>query len=244
MVIDVSNIRLREGASADSLGSAKPVDHQAGRKVNSAPRAALEPRHFLRMAQAGLFVSILMLSLAPLAVPDDYSVVDHILSEAGAQGVDGAWVFRAAILLTAVSVFSLVSMSDKVWSRRARQLLRLYAGGLVFLAIFPEAPWNGGVHNALVAWLHTAAGVVGAVAFILAAFTVWRERPPDQGMRRAFDWIVMASIALLPQAMLVLPADGILQRLMVALGYIWLLAESTRIASSITAVKPLAAHGG
>ena len=195
----------------------------------------------VRLAQIGLVASIVLLVAAPLAIPPGYSVVDHTLSESGGQGVDGAWIMRSGVLLTSISVFALISVSALVWSALARLFLSIYATALLFLVIFPESPWTDATHDAFVAWLHTASGVVGGIAFILGAFLVFRSRPEDDKLRRAHDWIVMASIALIPQVMLVLPADGVLQRLMVAIGFTWLLAESARIASSHRVARPATA---
>lgn len=184
----------------------------------------------IRLAQAGFITSIILLALAPLAVADTYSVIDNTLSEAGGQGVEGAWVLRAGILVTAFSVWLLASASATAWGWVAAQWMRIYAVALVFLAILPEEAWDGRPHNPSVAFLHTVAGVVSAVAFIVAVLSITRRRPPRQRARRAYDWATMIAIALIPQLILVLSGDGLLERVMALFGYGWLFLESQRMA--------------
>ena len=182
------------------------------------------------MAWAGLVASVLLLALAPLAVADSYSIIDHTLSEAGGQGVDGAWVLRAGILITAGSVWLLALGSGAAWGWVAQQWMRVYAVGLVFLAILPEAAWDGRPHSPTVAFLHTVSGVVAAVAFIVGVMTITRRRPRYQRARRAYDWIAMAAVALIPQLILMVGGDGLLERIMVVFGYGWLFSEAHRLA--------------
>lgn len=185
----------------------------------------------IRIAQAGLVASIVLLALAPLAVADSYSVVEHTLSEAGGQGVEGAWVLRGGILATAVSVWLMTSGSTTAWGWVACQWMRIYAVAVAFLAILPEAAWDDRPHSPTVAFLHTVSGVFAAVAFIVAAMAITRRRPRHQTARRAYDWLTMAAIAVIPQLILILSGDGVLERVMVVFGYGWLFLETHRIAA-------------
>lgn len=178
----------------------------------------------IRLARTGLIVSFVLLAAAPLVIPDSYSITQHTLSESGAQGIAGAWAFRSGVLLASISVIALISVSAPLWPRSARRWLLVYAVAVGLLAVFPEEPWNGGPHDATVAFLHTVSGVIGAVAFIIGVFLVARNRPPAP----ALDWLVIAVVALVPQLMLLVEVDGLLQRGMVAIGYSWLLVESVR----------------
>lgn len=174
-----------------------------------------------------MFLSFVMLALAPLVVADSYSVVEDTLSESGAQGVDGAWVLRTGVLLAAVSVLAMTTMAR--WGAMARIAIRVYALGLVGLAVFPEAPWDGGAFDETIAYLHTLSGVVGAAAFVVGVTLVSLARPSAHSSRRFFDWMVVAAVALIPLVMLVTAGDGLLQRVMVGSGYIWLFTELARI---------------
>lgn len=178
-------------------------------------------------SRAGLISSFLMLALAPIVVADSYSVVENTLSESGGQGVDGAWVLRTGVVLAAGSVLIMTTISN--WGTTARISGRVYALALISLAVFPESPWDGGAHDRTVAYLHTVSGVIGAASFIIGVLAISLSRPSHRRGARAFDWLVATSVALIPQVMLLTGSDGLLQRLMVALGYVWLFAEALRL---------------
>lgn len=205
------------------------------------PHPGVERRHLIRGARAGLGASLLLLAAAPLALDGSYSVVDNTLSEAGAQGVDGAWLLRTGVALAAGAVFALTAVDTGPWPRRTRWWLRIYAAALLLLVVFPEAPWDGTGYDGTVAWLHTASAVLGATSFVVGVYTVAVSRPGHRIGARAFDWTVIAAVVVIPQAMLSLPGDGILQRLMVLVGYVWLFVESSRMESSPDATAPQAA---
>ncbi|MGB7861311.1 MAG: DUF998 domain-containing protein [Acidimicrobiia bacterium] len=184
----------------------------------------------ISLSRGALVVSMMMLAVAPWFVPDTYSVVAHTLSESGGQGVDGAWVFRLGLIFAASAVVTITSTARAVWSPTARWWMNTYAFGVVLLAIFPESPFDPGPYNEMVQTLHTASGAIAAIAFILGIATVSISRPHRETWTRAFDWIVIAAVAVIPQVMLVVTYPGALQRAMVFLGYVWLLIETMRIA--------------
>lgn len=183
----------------------------------------------VRWCQATLVLGLLMLATAPLFVADTYSIVTQTLSESGGQGVDGAWVFRTGVLITSLAVSVLSTRAEPLWGRQGAFWLRMYALGLVFLAVFPESPWYGDDYNAAVAGLHTVSGVLAAAAFILGVAAVSSRR--NGPLRtKIFDWLAMATVGLIPQIMLLVDFGGLLQRSMVLLGYVWLISQSTRVA--------------
>lgn len=180
-------------------------------------------------SRIGLIASAALLAAAPLALGPGYSFLEHTLSESGGQGVGGAWVHRGGVLLAAASVFVMTVLATPVWGVWTRRLIRSYVLALVLLVVFPESPYHGGPHDPFVAMLHTWAAAFGAVSFILGVASLALGRGEDQHRVRTFDLIVIGAIVLLPQAMLVTPYDGGIQRLMVALGYGWLFWEMSRL---------------
>ena len=193
--------------------------------------STIDPGVVVRFARAGLVFSILLLSLAPLTVADDYSVLHNTMSEAGGQGVDGAWLQRTGVVVTSLSVLTLAAFAQPVWERGVRVWLRVYALALLGLVIFPESPWDGSIHNETVALAHTAAGVIAVTGFVLGAWQASRGRATDV-RSRAFDWLVIVAMLVLPQLMLITSYQGLLQRLLVGLGYVWLFVEIGRITRS------------
>lgn len=176
-----------------------------------------------------LVVSMVLLAIAPVFLPDSYSPFEHTLSESGAQGVATAFVFRSALIITASAVLVMTMHARVTWSGTARVWLRVYALAVVALAVFPESPWLGGAHDERIAFLHTVAGVVGGLAFIvgIVGVSVSGLRGPRA---RVLDIVMVGAVMVTPQLMLMTPAAaGMLQRAMVLLGYIWLLSEAQRM---------------
>jgi len=183
-----------------------------------------------RWSRAALIVSLLMFAIAPRFVPETYSIVENTLSESGAQGTQGAWVFRAGVLLAACSVSLMAVSTRQGWSPAARRWMRFYGLALVMLMVFPEAPPDGGAYDETTATLHTAFAASGGASFILGVIAVSLSRARHDFWFRSLDWVVVAAVVVIPQVMLVTGVDGLLQRIMVGLGYIWLLSEAGRAA--------------
>ena len=107
-------------------------------------------------------------------------------------------------------------------------MIALFGVLMVCAAAVSERPWEPETtyragEAQLHSWVASAAGVaytvgVGAVAFTDAEAPVWL---------RAFSLVVAISGVAFPAAMVGLPTvAGLLQRVMFALAYVWLLAES------------------
>ena len=183
----------------------------------------------VRWLRATLIVSLLLVAAVPLVISDSYSVIEHTLSESGAQGVEGAWVFRLGVVLAACSVLMLTVTASSVWGPAGKWWLRVYGLTLIMATVFSEAPWDGGAYDETEATLHTVFGFLAGVSFLLGVVAVSTSRPRDGLVVRAFDWVVVAAVAVTPLIMMVVDRDGLLQRLFVVLGYLWLLVEATRI---------------
>ncbi|MFZ0015306.1 MAG: DUF998 domain-containing protein [Acidimicrobiia bacterium] len=183
----------------------------------------------------GLASSALLMAISPLFVDSSYSIATETLSRAGGQGVDGAWVQRAGVVVASISVLAMTVSGAKMWGGWARRWMQTYAVALILLVVFPTSPWDGTPFDPGVAELHTGSAVVGGLAFILGIVSISMGRSPGTGLRRVFDWTVVAAVAVIPQLMLMSTVPGIWQRLMVALGYLWLLVEAATMANALRA---------
>ncbi len=196
----------------------------------------LDDLRLARWSTLAMVVSVIMLATAPFFIDPSYSAVQHTLSESGGQGVERAWIFRTAVLLTSAAAMVLARAARSVWPRLGVLWLRTYAIGLILVVLLPESPWSGPTPTQTVASLHTVVGAGSAIAFILAVAAVALGRARHLVQARLFDLVSLLGVAVIPQVMLVtVDYDGILQRSAVGLGYAWLLIESKRLARSFTA---------
>jgi hypothetical protein len=96
---------VKTGALKPTVDVKTPANGRAGRAAT--------------LGVLGLLVAALVaLAAAPWALPASYSSAKHGLSEAAAQGVDGAWVARTGFILFGLVVVWLVQLRATVWSVR------------------------------------------------------------------------------------------------------------------------------
>jgi hypothetical protein len=172
---------------------------------------------------AGLAASALALALAPQLMPSDYSWVEHTTSESGAQGIAGAWLARAGLLLFGLSVLLACTVKATDWGRIATAMHVLFGTLLTASAAFSTRSWRtGSTFDAVEDALHSVAATGMGFAFalgILAVLVVGAD--PGIG-RRGFGVVAIVAAAALPMGMALWgDSRGALQRLMFAIGYLW-----------------------
>lgn len=179
--------------------------------------------HARAVALLGLLVSAVLLLLAPLAVPSDYSWVPHTLSEAAAQGVPGAWVARLGLALFGVAVLVLARRLS-VWGVAGRSLHGLFGLCLVASAAFPSRSWvDVAPFNATLDTLHSIAATAMGFAFAIGVVCVAVSRRRV----RVLDGLVVAASVALPLTMLAQQdTAGLWQRAMFGLAYAWFATEA------------------
>lgn len=69
-----------------------------------------------------LGVSAVALAIAPVGLDESYSWVEHTTSQAGGQGVDGAWMARLGFILFGLAVIWLAHRKAGEWSQPATAL--------------------------------------------------------------------------------------------------------------------------
>jgi hypothetical protein len=178
-----------------------------------------------KLSRAGLALSGLLLVVAPLALPSSYSWVEHTTSEAGAQGVDGAWIARAGFVLFAVGVAGVVSGARRLWNKVAMSAHAVFSLCMVGVAVFSARSWVGTASfDSAEDLAHSIAATVMGFAFAIGvvAVAVGRGRP------RPLDLVAVAASVVVPGAMTVLGSvEGLLQRLMFAVAYLWYWQQAT-----------------
>ena len=176
-----------------------------------------------------LATSAMAVVLAPLLMPESYSVIEHSVSESAAQGVEGAWLARLEFILLGLGVLSCVSLAGDRWGLWGRTAHRLYGVSMLGTAAFSHRPWLDVPFDAFEDFLHSATANGVGFGFSVGVILVSLRRGPGRMSIRAFDVLVV--IAAVGISMMVVNSTGmagLAQRTMFALGYVWYAGESIR----------------
>lgn len=197
---------------------------------------------------AGLLLlvgSFLALAVAPLVLPDDYDWFEHTTSEAGAQGVDGAWVARLGFVLLGLAVLAISTRAAPRWGSRATAFHRAFGLGMIAVAAFSARSWaDGAAHDPTEDLLHSVAATVVGLSFALGVLAVLLTGREKGQPVRIFDVVAVAAAIVIPLAMTQLDgAEGLLQRLMFLVAYVWYGREALPGAVSDLSTAAVAAPG-
>lgn len=161
-------------------------------------------------------------ALAPLALDGSYSWIEHTTSEAGAQGVEGAWIARTGFLFFALGVGLLTFGRHRPWTLPGRLLHGLFALCMIGVATYSSRSWiDGSTFDTFEDALHSVAATLMGFAF---AFGVLVATVSRQSRRRfsPIDGIAVAASVVLPVGMTVSASyAGVLQRVMFGIAYVW-----------------------
>ena len=171
----------------------------------------------------GLICSAAALALAPLVLPASYSWVEHTTSESGAQGVDGAWLARAGFVLFGLAVLWIASRRRCAWGRPATGLHVTFGVSMIAVAAFSLRSWlPGATFDPTEDELHSVAATVMGFAFAFGVLAAAVRRRTSGQPWRVRDLVAVATSVVAPLGMTVfVSADGVLQRLMFAVAYLW-----------------------
>lgn len=180
-------------------------------------------KHSGVLAVVGLVVSAVALLLAPMALPESYSWVDHTTSEAGAQGVGGAWVARTGFVIFGLSVLWIAAICAKRWGRTATVAHAVFGVSLVAVAVFSHRSWlPDAAYDQTEDVLHSLAATLMGFAFALGVLVLALKRNREDQPWRVLDITALSASAVLPLGMtLFATIDGLLQRLMFLVAYLW-----------------------
>jgi hypothetical protein len=177
-----------------------------------------------------LVAAMLAVAIAPLLMPDSYSIVEHSISESAGQGVEGAWLARSGFLFVGSAVFLLVGIAGDLWGEWGRRALRFYAAATISAGVFAHGPWEDVPFDRLEGYLHTVAAFFAGAGFALGVLVIGSRRPPGADWRRGLDVLALIAVSVLPVTMLLFDDyTGIQQRFLALIGFVWLIAETMRV---------------
>ncbi len=175
-----------------------------------------------------LVLSATLIYTAPLAMPENYSITVHSISESAAQGLQHAWIARMGFLLFGLGVLWLSLTRRQVWPRGAYWMQLVFALSMLGTAAFSHKPWIKDIPvDSVEDLLHSITATVMGFAFSLAVLLHIFTRVNASYRVRVIDGIALAAATLIsPVAVLVPDMAGILQRLMFAIAYAWYIYEA------------------
>jgi Protein of unknown function (DUF998) len=188
-------------------------------------------------ALLGIGLFILAATVGPLVSHEDYSWISNTTSELAGQNMPNAWLMRLGFLgfglATAVAAALKFRSAPLVYSALiAFGACMIAAAAWSHLPIDPALGGSRAEDN-----LHSVAASAMGVAFVAATgLRLWPARVTR------FDWLsalALAASVLLPLAMLTFPMiDGLLQRMMFAVSFVWIIRETRRPSGATAALSP------
>ncbi|MEL7208889.1 MAG: DUF998 domain-containing protein [Actinomycetota bacterium] len=175
-----------------------------------------------------LIVSASALAAAPWVVGGDYSWVSNTLSEAAAQGVQGAWVAQAGFAIFGLTVGALAFLRRHDWGLLAGVSHTVFALMMLAAADFSVRPWESGApYDHAEDALHSVAATTMGFAFVVGVLLVYARRDRPNATRRV-DLLVAVLATVLPLLMLLWPdVEGLIQRVLFLVAYLWYGREAT-----------------
>lgn len=179
---------------------------------------------------AMLLGSAACVAIAPLLMPDSYSIVEHSISESAAQRVDGVWLARTGLLLLGFSVLVLAGLSSDRWGVWGRVAHRVYGVSAIAAATFAHMPFEDVPFDEFEDFLHSVASFGVGFSFTIGVLVVTFRRDRTERLARVFDWVAIVAALVLPMLIFnVTGIAGLVQRVLFAIGYVWYASETIRM---------------
>jgi hypothetical protein len=175
-----------------------------------------------RVGLGCLLFSMLMLLLAPTQMLSSYNWLQHTTSESAAQGIPGAWLARLGFMIFGLTVIWFSALLRNDWAPPVRWLHSVFGVCMVAAAVFSSRPWLVSLpFDPIEDALHSLAAT--AMGFAFAAGVMWRFFSRDVNLkRRGLDLTAVLASVIIPLSMSALPTwDGLLQRIMFAIAFVW-----------------------
>jgi uncharacterized membrane protein len=173
-----------------------------------------------------LILALTAFALAPLALPASYSWFELGLSEAAAQGVEGAWVARTGFLVFGFAVIGLVRTRHATWTLAESVFHGGFGLSMIGVATFAHRPWDDSA--AFVASedvLHSVFATIAGIGFIGGVVVAALTRT-HRAARTVLPDMTAIIIAVAVPLMMSSSAWGVLQRLMFLTAACWYAREA------------------
>ena len=195
----------------------------------------MSDRFRVSLGVGALGASALALALAPTVLAESYSWVEHTTSESGGQGVSGAWMARLGFVLFGLAVLWISHLRGGRWGQPATALHVVFGVCMVGVAAFSLRSWEpNSLFDRTEDALHSVAATVMGFAFAFGVTAVAFGRAADGRRWRVLDVVAVAASVVLPVWMgLDGSIDGVLQRLMFAVAYLWYGREALEFQSPV-----------
>jgi hypothetical protein len=164
-----------------------------------------------------------------MLMPQSYSIIEQSISESAAQGVQGAWLARAGLLLFGLGVLALASAAGDRWGVWGRLAHRVFAVAIVSSAVFAHMPWENLPYDRFEDLLHSIASFVVGLGFVVGVVVVGIDRRRPARWVRSFDGVAIVASVVIPMVMFTAGGyAGLVQRMMFLIAYVWYGMEAWR----------------
>ncbi|MDH3262195.1 MAG: DUF998 domain-containing protein [Gemmatimonadota bacterium] len=197
--------------------------------IRTTEQISRQRRQMVVAVVAMLMASAACVAIAPMLMPDSYSVVEHSISESAAQGVQDAWLARLGFLLLGFAVLTSASIAGERWGVWGRLVHRAYGVSMFGVAAFAHMPWEDVPYDAFEDFLHSVAAYGIGFFFTAGVLIVTFRREPGMRSARLFDWITIVAALVIPMMMFnITGIAGLVQRVLFGIGYLWYGMEAVR----------------
>jgi Protein of unknown function (DUF998) len=185
----------------------------------------------------GALIAAAAMTIGPTFNVEGYSSVRHTTSELGAQDTPGAWIMNAGFIAFGAGVL-IDALRGLHAARLPAVLFMVFGVSMIMTGVFSHRPIDAGApYSILEDDLHSLFSSAVGVAFafgVLAFMFVRRGVGPV-----AAHWAAVAAATILPLAMNFYPGvEGVLQRSMFLVSFVWLACFLPRLARGQQVASP------
>lgn len=175
-----------------------------------------------------LAISAILIFIAPLAMPDDYSIVSNVISESAGQRVEGAWIARLGFICFGLGVMWLSISRRSQWAAGAYWCHMAFGVLMISTAAFSHKPWLDNIpYDEIEDLLHSFTATVMGFAFSFGVLFRLLQRKKHERNRKIFDILALLVATVIPLIGWYIPIiGGLVQRALFAISYIWYAAEA------------------